>query len=142
MSKSIVKLFRDPQSATKALKELKSKGFKADEIGVLVRDGERAKKVGAKATKDIGAALAKIEGLSTEAIKYFENAASVGAILVSVSADEKRLADARQIMREADFAGVPNKFDMWSASPGFPKAEKMSATNPVDAKMTGDFRRY
>jgi len=142
MSKSIVKLFRDPQGAAKAIKELKSKGFKADEVGILVRDGERAKKVGAKATKDVGAALARIEGLSAEAIKYYENAASVGAILVSVSADEKRLANARQIMRDADFAGAPNKFDMWSASPGFPKAEKMSATHPVDAKMTGDFRRY
>ena len=142
MSKSIVKLFRDLQSATKALEDLKSKGFKTDEIGVLVSDGERAKKVGAKATKDIETALAKIEGLSPEAIQYLANDASVGAILVSITADEKRLAEARQIMREADFAGLPNRFDMWSTSPGFPKAEKMSDTNPVDAKMTGDFRRY
>ena len=142
MSKSVVKLFRDPQLAAKAADELKSKGFKEAEISILVSDGEKAKKVGAKATKDIGAALAKMKDLSQEASQYYENAASVGAILLSVTADEKRLAQAQNIMRGAEFSDMPNRFDMWSTSPGFPVAEKMSATNPLDAKMSGDFRKY
>ena len=142
MSKSVVKLFRDPQLAAKAADELKSKGFKETEISILVSDGEKAKKVGAKATKDIGTALAKMKDLSQEAAQYYENAASVGAILLSITADEKRLAQAQGIMRGAEFSDMPNRFDMWSTSPGFPVADKMSATNPLDAKMSGDFRKY
>lgn len=142
MSKSVIKLFRDPQLAAKATEELKSKGFKENEIDILVSDENRAKLVGTKITKDIGTALAKLESLSDEAMQYYTNAASVGAIIISVRTDEKRLSEAQGVLREAEFSSGPNRFDMWSTSPGFPEAEKMSSTNPLDAKMTGDFRKY
>jgi hypothetical protein len=142
MSKSVIKLFRDPQLAAKAAEGLKSKGFKDNEIGILVSDAGRAKQLGAKVTTDIGATLAKLEGLSEEAAQYYEGAASIGAVLISVTADDKRLNEAQGVMREAEFSSGPNRFDMWSTSPGFPEAEKMSATNPLDAKMSGDFRKY
>lgn len=142
MAKSVIKLFRDPDCAAKAAEELKSKGFKDNEVVLWVSDSNKAQKLGVKATKDIESALVKVEGLNQEAVQYFSGAASVGAILLSVSADESRIDKAKAIMRDVEFASLPNKFDMWSSSPGFPSAEKMSATNPLDAKMSGDFRKY
>ena len=142
MPKTIVKLFRNPASAAKAAEELKSQGFKADDIGLLVSDGATADKLGAKATGDIGAALAKIEGITEEAIQYYEQSASLGGILISVKGDEAGIEKAQGIMRQIDFADTPHYFEMWSSSPAFPVAEKMSATDPLDAKMSGDFRKY
>ena len=141
MSKSAVKLFRNPACAAKAAEELKSQGFKAEEIGILASDDATAKKVGAKATDDIAAALAGAE-LSEDAVAYLELGVSLGGVLINVNADEARLAQAREIMRIADLGDDPKRFEMWSTSPAFPIAEKMSATDPLDAKMSGDFRKY
>ena len=142
MPKAIVKLFRDPASAAKAAEELKSQGFKAEEIGLLVSDGAAAGKLGTKATDDIGAALSGIEDVTEEAVKYYEQGASLGGVLISVKGDEASLDKAQGIMRQVDFADAPNQFDMWSSSPAFPAAGRMSATDPLDAKMSGDFRKY
>lgn len=142
MPKAIVKLFRDPARAAKAAEELKSQGFKADEIGLLVSDEGAAKKLGAKPIKDIGKALAEVEGIPEEAIHYYEQSASLGGILISVKGDDASLDKAQGVMRQVDFADSSNRFDMWSSSPAFPAASRMSATDPLDAKMSGDFRKY
>lgn len=142
MPKAIVKLFRDPAKAAKAAEELKSQGFKADEIELLVSDGASAEKLGAKPTKDISKTLAEVEGIPAEAINYYEQSASLGGVLISVKGDEASLDKAQGIMRQIDFADTPQYFEMWSSSPAFPIAEKMSATDPLDAKMSGDFRKY
>jgi hypothetical protein len=141
MSKAVVKLFRDPIAAAKAVEELKSGGFKAEEIGILVRDGEKAKKLGTKVTKEIGAALTKLD-LPEDTARYYEFSASMGGILISVQTDEARLPQAREVLRKADLGTTPAKEEMWASSPAFPAAERMSATDPIDAKMTGDFRKY
>ena len=138
---AVVKLFRDPLSAAKATEELKSKGFKAEEIGILVSDAEKAKKLGTKATDKIGTALTKLD-LPEDTIRYFEFGASVGGVLISVDADESRLSKAHEILREADIKDAPKKGEMWASSPAFPAAGRMTATDPIDAKMTGDFRKY
>ena len=142
MPKAIVKLFRDPARAAKAADELKSQGFKAEDIGLLVSDGAIANKLGTKATADIGKALSQVEDIPEEAIKYLEQGASLGGVLISVKGDEASLDKAQGIMRQADFADAPNRFEMWSSSPAFPTAGRMSATDPLDAKMSGDFRKY
>ena len=142
MPKAIVKLFRDPAQAAKAAEELKAQGFKADDIGLLVSEGATADKMGAKVTKDIGAALSSMGDVTEEAIKYYEQGASLGGVLISVKGDEASLDKAQGIMRQADFADAPNRFDMWSSSPAFPAAGRMSAIDPLDAKMSGDFRKY
>ncbi len=138
---AVVKLFRDPLSAARATEELKSKGFKAEEIGILVSDVDKAKKLGAKATAKIGAALTKLD-LPEDTIRYYEFIASVGGVLISVQADESRLPQAQEIMREAVIKDAPKKGEMWASSPAFPAAGRMTATDPIDAKMTGDFRQY
>ncbi len=142
MAKVVSKLFRDSSSAEKAAKELKSKGFKVEEIKVVVQDKEKAKRLGAKPTKDIGAALATLSDLPEETRSYYEFAVSVGGVLIAIHADEARLAQARDILRGADLEAAPAKGQMWASSPAFPVAGRMTETNPIDAKMTGDFRRY
>lgn len=142
MPKAIVKLFRDPAKAAKAAEELKSQGFKAGEIELLVSDGAAADKLGTKPTKDIGKALSGIGDVPAEAVKYYEQGASLGGVLISVKGDEASIDKAQGIMRQVDFADTPQYFEMWSSSPAFPIAEKMSATDPLDAKMSGDFRKY
>jgi hypothetical protein len=141
MANSVVRLFRDPLVAARAAEELKSQGFRAEEIGILVHDGEKAKELGTKVTKEIGEALTKLD-LPEDTIKYYEFSASVGGVLISVQTDEARLPQAREVLRTADLGVAPARAGMWASSPAFPVAGRMSATDPIDAKMTGDFRKY
>jgi hypothetical protein len=141
MSKAVVKLFKDPVVAAKATKELKSKGYKAEEIGILVHDGDKAKQLGAKVTKEIGAALAKLD-VPEDTAAYYEFSASTGGILISVKTDEARIPQAQEILRNVGLGAIPAREEMWASSPAFPVADRMSATDPIDAKMTGDFRKY
>ena len=162
MSKAAVKLFREPQNAKKAARELKSKGFSAEEIGILVRDkGEAAKFASPKASTKVmlpeaGAAfalgplakagkkatLASLLDLPEETIRYYEFGISVGGVLISVHTDEARLPQAQQILRAADVLVAAARGEMWATSPGFAAAGRMTESDPIDAKMTGDFRRY
>ena len=141
MSSAVVKLFKDPVVAAKATEELKSKGYKAEEIGILVRDGDKAKQLGAKVTKEIGAALTKLD-VPEDTAAYYEFSASMGGILISVQTDEARIPQAREVLRNASVGATPEREGMWASSPAFPVAERMSATDPIDARMTGDFRKY
>jgi len=141
MANTVVKLFRDPLVAARAAEELKSKGLKAEEIGILVRDGEKAKKLGTKVTKEIGAALTKLD-LPEDTVRYYEFGASVGGVLISVQTDEARLPQAREVLRGTDLGAAQARGEMWASSPAFPAAGRMTATDPIDAKMTGDFRKY
>jgi len=142
MAKVMSKLFRDTLSAEKAAAELNSKGFKAEEITILVSDKEKADRLGAEVTKEIGAALTSLSDLPEEALNYYEFAVSMGGILISVHTDEARLPQAREILRGADLEVAPASEQMWASSPAFPAAGRMTETDPIDAKMTGDFRRY
>ena len=142
MSKLVSKLFRDTLGAEKAAAELKSKGFKTEEIAILVSDEEKAERLGTDATKEIGAALTSLSDLPEEALNYYEFAVSMGGVLISVHADEARLPQAREILIGADLEVAPARGQMWASSPAFPAAGRMTETDPIDAKMTGDFRRY
>ena len=168
MAKAAVKLFRDPVNAEKAAVELEAKGFKADEIGILVGDKKKAAKfastkaaeltlpqagttqaLGAMATAlakassdEVMATLTDLLGLSEEAVRYYDFGLSVGGVLISVHTDEARLAQAQGILRAADALVAAAKGEMWGSSPGFGSAGRMTETDPIDAKMTGDFRRY
>ena len=172
MAKPVAKLFRDAPSAQRALGQLLSQGYKAEEIGLLARDKEdvgglsaqaattaRATfpqagdaiatgpiasalgEAGPKAAGDaLAAALTKVLGISQEAYDYYTFGISVGGVLVSVHTGEDRLSGARRILRSAE--AVPPREEAGANSPGFALAARMTATNPIDAKMSGDFRRY
>ncbi|MDP2952313.1 MAG: hypothetical protein Q8O76_03240, partial [Chloroflexota bacterium] len=151
--KSLVKLFQDPLAAEKASHELKAHGFKDEEIGTL-RGGQdgglslpgvgSVKAQGpvaaalADAGGDPGLALAKLWGLPQDALAYYEVGLSLGGVVVSVHAPDKRLQKARTILRSAEHSSPVEQ----QRTPGFLKAGRMSGTNPIDAQMTGDFRRY
>jgi hypothetical protein len=142
MAKAAVKFFRNPLNAEKAAEELRSKGFKADEISILVHDREKAQRLGTEATEEIRSALTNLLELPEETLRYYEFGVSVGGVLISVHTEEGRLHQAQQILREAALLVAPARGEMWAQSPGFASASRMTGTDPLDAKMTGDFRRY
>jgi hypothetical protein len=132
------KLFREPLEAKKAVEELKAKGFKDDDI-LVVATAERAKALeGLKAETD----ASKLAGMGVyeETIEYYKYSLPSGGIVVSVKADESKLEDAKQVLRAVPVCSCGDR--ICGTSPGFQVASRMSATNPIDAPMSGDFRRY
>ncbi|MBI4287119.1 MAG: hypothetical protein HY671_01670 [Chloroflexi bacterium] len=167
MTKTIARLFRDPESATKAIGELLAKGYKQEEIGLLMRlkDGRRLLSlVGSKTAEvtlprvgevtalgalakdlaaekeDAGKALAKAIGASPETYSYYEFGLTTGGVLVTVHGEEAHLAQALRLLRSAQNGVLP--IQRKTPNAGFNNASRMAATDPMDAKMTGDFRRY
>ncbi len=165
MVKTINKLYKNPKAALKAAEALKAKGFSDSEVGLLMRgNGQLAVKgatklalprigdgvasghlaaalsQGAAKEEDLDKALAGALGISADVVDYYKFGVTVGSVLVSVQADEKKLADAKQVLHQAEAA--PHHAKTATTSPGFAHASRMAATNPVDAPMTGDFRRY
>ena len=122
MASAVVKLFRMPEEAQKALSDLKGKGYKGEDISGVTPD-----------------ALAKDWGLDEETVKYYQFGVALGGILVGAKTDEGKAADARSIMRSAESSPEREKV---ATNPSFRQAERMSATNPMDSPMSGDFRKY
>jgi hypothetical protein len=139
MAKVATKLFRELEEAKHAVGDLKAKGYKAEEIGVIANE-KRGKELGAdiKAVSDVGK-LAKL-GIPEETVNYYQYGVAAGGIVVSVQADESRIAAAQEVLRGATCACESSS--LCDVSPGFLKAGRMSATNPLDAQMSGEFRKY
>ncbi len=122
MASAVVKLFRMPDEAQKALSELKKKGYKAEDISGASPE-----------------TLADTWGLDNETIKYYQFGLALGGILAGVQTDETKTADVRKILRSSESS--PER-EQAASSPAFKQANRMSATNPIDAPMSGDFRKY
>jgi len=154
MSKAIVKLFRDPSHAAKAMIDLLAKGFKAEEVGILAKAEvglEVARNVGKDPSRrqlpGVGEVIAlgplaqgeeaplKTLELPQDVLGYYEMGLKLGGVLLSVHS-QKREGEARRLLLRAE---VPLGE---KAGGGFHSAERMTASDPIDAKMTGDFRRY
>jgi hypothetical protein len=161
MAKVQTKLFRRPEDAKKAISELTAKGFKVEEIGI-VTSGKGKKEMGdslkpaadinsvtamghatslSKAGSDLAKALGEFWGVPEDTVNYYQRAVSLGGIVVSVHADEANAEKAHAVLRAAA-AHPRKKMPLKEISPGFLKASRMSSTNPIDAPMSGDFRRY
>ncbi len=163
MAKILAKLFRDPRDAAAATEQLKKKGFTEHEIGTLagpsvhhdhkiafpgmevVANGSLKTPISEAAAKPekpaLDAALSQALGIAEDAAGYFAFGISIGGVLVSVNAPDDKAQAAREILRLATppSKGVLNTSDR---SPGFVQAGRMNATDPVDAPMSGDFRKY
>ena len=139
MPKVTTKLFREPGEAKQAVNGLKAKGFKDDEIVVLA-SAQRTKDLGAdvKAVSD-PSKLTQI-GVPEDTVNYYQYSIPSGSIVVGVQADESRVAQAQEVLRALPVCSLGNRIR--GVSPGFQAAGRMSATNPIDAPMSGDFRRY
>jgi hypothetical protein len=160
MAKVLTKLFRRPEDAQKAIHELKAKGIKAEEIGI-VTSGKGKKEMehtlkpaadihsvtalghAASLAKegDLAKALVEFWGVPEDTVSYYQRAIALGGIVVSVHADDAQAEKAHEILRAAT-AHARKKMPLQEISPGFLKASRMSCTNPIDAPMSGDFRRY
>jgi hypothetical protein len=160
MPKVQTKLFRRPEDAKKAISELKAKGFKAEEIGI-VTSGKGKKEMGdvkpvadvgpvtamghaaslSQAGSDLAKALSEFWSVPEDTVNYYQRAVSLGGIVVSVHADDAHAEKAHEVLRAAA-AHARKKMPLQEISPGFLKASRMSCTNPIDAPMSGDFRRY
>lgn len=165
MAAVALKLFRDPEVAKKVVKDLTAQGYKAQEIATVGRgDHEKGavhvkvpalgdivatglavaavKEAGAKPSKvALLAALVKAWGIAEDASTYYELGLSMGGTVVSVHAEEPRLAKALEVLRQSDKAAVQRTVP-WSNSPGFKRAKRMLKTDPRDAEMSGDWRKY
>ncbi|MDP2744747.1 MAG: hypothetical protein Q8P00_06760 [Dehalococcoidia bacterium] len=162
----VVRLFRSPDTADKALGLLRDKGFN-NEVSVVFRPMEQNRGLAAKLAgpsksaigglgellstgpistplkenkEELAALLIKELGISAEQGKYYEFALRIGGILVAVYADESKTSLARQALKSAETLWKEPAVS--AKSPGFVKAGRMVDTNPVDAPMSGDFRRY
>ena len=160
MPKVQTKLFRRPEDAKKAIHELKAKGIKAEEIGIIT-SGKGVKEVGdslkpsasvgsmtamghatsLKEGSDMAKALGEFWGVPEDTVNYYQHVVSLGGIVVSIHADDAHAEKVHEVLRAAT-AHPRKKSPLQEISPGFLKASRMSSTNPIDAPMSGDFRRY
>ncbi len=139
MAKAATKLFREPGEANAALDGLKAKGFKPEEV-VIVANEQRAKAIGSdvKSMSDLG----KLAGMGVPeaTIEYYKYVVAVGGIVVGVQGDEARVAEAQALLRGVEPCVCDEQ--ACDTSPGFYAAGRMTATNPLDATMSGDHRRF
>jgi len=166
MAKTIVKLFRDPKIAEKAIGDLIKHGFLATEIGTISQKGKADylhllfKETAREHTSlpetgdvvatgplaavvrqaDPGAALIETLNITPEAYDYYRFGILSGGILISVHDSEQRLKKAASVLRSA--IPKPIMMETGAKSPGFATADRMNATNPIDAPLSGDFRKY
>jgi hypothetical protein len=139
MAKAATKLFRELGEAKTAIDELKAKGYKPDEV-VVVASEERSKEIGGdvKPISDVG----KLAGMGVPeaTVDYYKYVLPAGGVVVAVQGDEGRVAQAQEVLRGVQPCDCEDR--ACDTSPGFFQAGRMTATNPLDATMSGDFRRF
>jgi len=139
MAKAVTKLFRDLGEAKTAISDLTAKGYKPEEVVVVAGEGR---------SKELGGAVKPVSdpdklaamGVPEATVDYYKYVVSAGGIVVGVQADESRLAEAQEILRGVESCACGER--ACDTSPGFNAAGRMSATNPLDATMSGDFRKF
>ncbi len=169
MEKIITKLYRNPREAERAMSKLISEGYQEEgnigtlmlskegkegfssgtkvvtlpSVGVISATGRLASAISpvdAASGEELTPLLAKALSISLEEAEYYSFSLSVGSVLVSVHTEEDKAQRARQLLNEAE--SIPQTVETQANSPGFSVTERMSTTNPIDAPMTGDFRKY
>jgi len=138
MANVATKLFREPGEAKQAVEELKAKGFKAEEIVVVAGSGRAGSLGDLKPVSDT-AKLTEM-GVPEATVNYYQYSLDTGGIVVGVQVDDARAGKAQEALRAIPVCSCGDR--ICDVSPGFIKASRMSATNPLDAEMSGDFRRY
>jgi hypothetical protein len=161
MGKAVVKLYRDLPRARKALQQLLGSGFAPQELSLVAGPQELGKLTEVKGVPttqgtmsgaavavsgplsqevkggDVEQALMGALGVAEDGMGYYQFGVLTGGVVLAVSGDEKKLAGARSALREAETMTAER-----ANAPGFEQAPRMTESDPVDAKMTGDFRRY
>lgn len=164
MASTAFKFFSDPQLALEAVAALRSSGYPAEAIGVLVyKEGNGALHgeaitvgtlpdvgpvaavgaevfglAGAQAEADAGGAIASALGLPEEALGAFAAGLLRGGALVAVRPQEG-LPAPQSLLRQFEPASVriPKQ-----QNEGFTLAERQTSTKAADSQFSGDFRQY
>ena len=120
----ISKLFRKQEDAEKAATDLKGMG---GSVSVIEKSAEGE---------------LDSMGLSEQTLDYYKMGLSIGGKVVTVDIDDAKAAEANKLLIDTGFDELTERPTQWATSPSYVQAERMSATNPMDAEMTGDFRVY
>jgi len=139
MAKAVTKLFRDLGEAKTAVDGLKAKGYKPEEV-VVVASAERSKELGGDVKPVSDPDKLQAMGVPEATVDYYKYVVPAGGIVIGVQAEESRLAEAQEILRGVEACECGER--ACDTSPGFGAAGRMSATNPLDATMSGDFRKF
>ncbi|MDP6509812.1 MAG: hypothetical protein QGH23_01185 [Dehalococcoidia bacterium] len=161
MAKAVVKLYRDLPRARKALQQLLSNGFAPEELGLVASPQELSKITElqgvpttqgtmsgvpvavsgpmAREMKDgaVEPALLEYLGVAEDGLDYYQFGVLTGGVVIGVTGEEQKLEKARSAIRETETMASEK-----AVTPGFIQANRMTESDPADAKMTGDFRRY
>ncbi len=122
----VTKLFKGSDAFDQAMDSLKSKSYEPKVV-----------EPGADVKKELSDS-----GLPEETLDYYELGLSLGGKVIKITTDDEKASEAHAILRQAGAKEGVEQMDMWSTSPGFVEESRMSATNPIDETMTGDFRKY
>lgn len=128
MADIVVKLFRVPEEAQKATSELQKDGYKVEEITNNTKG-------------DLKNILTAAWKLDEESTKYYLWGISLGSVLIGVHTEPSKTTRVRHILRSHESA-IEKKMSKIDNSPAFKHAKRMSSTDPMDASMSGDFRKY
>ena len=123
---TVAKLFKRPEDVEKALADLKGMGLNPS---VIQKDADLDKELG-----NIG--------LPEAALDYYKVGVAVGGKVIKVDVDEAKVNEVNTLLVATGFDKLTERPAQWFTSPGFAKAPRMASTNPIDAKMSGDFRKY
>ena len=121
---TVSKLFKRPEDVEKAVGNLKGMGLNPS---VIEKGGESE--------------LANMN-LSEQALDYYKIGLSVGGKVVKVDVDDAKADEVNRTLLTVGFDELTERPAQWSTSPGFMRATRMTGTNPIDAQMSGDFRKY
>ena len=126
MAKMVAKLFRRPEDAEKAIADLKGMGLSA---AILEKNADLGKEL-------------KDTDLPEQALDYYRTGLIVGGKIIKVSADDAKISEVNKVLIAAGSESLVDRPDQYFSTPGFATASRMAVTNPMDAKMSGDFRKY
>lgn len=121
---TVSKLFKRPEEVDQAVAELKGMGCSPSIIDES-NEGE----------------LSRLN-LSEQALDYYKIGLMAGGKVVAADVEDAKAKDANSALHKVGIWELTERPAQWSSSPGFTKAVKMSSTNPIDAQMSGDFRKY
>ncbi len=121
---TVTKLFKRPEDAEKAVSELKGMGC---EVSVIEKGGESE--------------LDSL-GLIEQALEFYKFGVAIGGKVVKAEVAEGKVDEVNDALLKVGFEELTERPVQWSGSPKFGMGVKMSSTNPLDAQMSGDFRKY
>jgi hypothetical protein len=168
MARPLAKIFDDLSQARAALEALEEQGF-GPEVGLAVRDQAIARRLigewlteastveipevgkvlvtGPLATNLTGCdstaeRLAELIGIPPVSFTaYYQSGLRRGGALILVQAEGERTRKARALLAAAEAIQASFR-DPRANSPAFVNADRATETNPLDLRMSGDFRKY